>query len=80
MQTAKTVFGMPFLSQLAPLLRRDFPRAWERYRAAIRAPSHLAEIDALANGPVIPIERIAAPPVEDPADKTFAETSEANAE
>jgi hypothetical protein len=45
---------------MAPLLRRDFPRAWDRYRSLIKAPSHLAKFDAMAAGPVIPIDRIIA--------------------
>lgn len=46
-----TVFGMPYLKELAPILKRNFPPAWERYRMAIKHEQHRAEFDALGDGP-----------------------------
>jgi hypothetical protein len=57
---------MPFLQQLAPLLRRDFPRAWSRYLSAMNAPESLAELNAMASKPVIPVEQIIASVVKTP--------------
>jgi hypothetical protein len=53
-----TLFGLPYLKHLAPILARDFAPAWARYRAAIKSPDHLADFDKLAQAPVVPIEFI----------------------
>src|SRR5262245_39097990 len=51
-----TLWGCPYLNELAPILASKFPGAWQRYRSAIKEPEHLKEFDALANGPIRPVE------------------------
>jgi hypothetical protein len=55
-----TIWGCPFLKELAPILVRDFPKSWQCYRATIKDALHLAEFDALANGPIVAIAEVAA--------------------
>jgi hypothetical protein len=58
---AGTVFGMPHLDKLLPVLRQNFFPAWERYRNAIRSADHRNEFDKLSAGPVSTIEQIVGP-------------------
>jgi hypothetical protein len=56
-QDNNSVWGTPFLEHLAPILKRDFPKAWERYRAAARAEWR-TEFEKLSDGPLLTIEQI----------------------
>jgi hypothetical protein len=56
----KTLWGLPYLRELAPLLKRDYPKAWEKYRESVQDPEHVREFDALADGPPVSVEQILA--------------------
>lgn len=58
----KQIWGLPLLKQLAPLLKRDHPSAWDRYRASMKSDSDRAEFDLLANGVLLTVEQIIGPP------------------
>jgi hypothetical protein len=58
--TMRTIWGLPYLKELAPLLKRDFPKAWETYRASVKQPEHVLEFDALGDGPPLSIDEILA--------------------
>jgi hypothetical protein len=58
--TMRTIWGLPYLKELAPLLKRDFPKAWETYRASVKQPEHVREFDALGDGPPLSIDEILA--------------------
>ena len=57
---AKAPWGMPYLKELAPLVKRDYPAIWARFRNAIQLDSRRAEFDALADGPLITVEQLIA--------------------
>jgi hypothetical protein len=52
------VWGLPFLKELAPILKRDFPMAWEKYRAAMGQAEWRTEFEKLSSGPLLTIEQI----------------------
>jgi hypothetical protein len=54
------IWGLPFMEQLAPILKRDFPVAWEKYRAAMGQAEWRTEFESLSNGPALSIEQILA--------------------
>lgn len=54
----KQIWGMPLLKQLAPLLKRDHPSAWDRYRASLKSDRDRTDFDALANGVFLTVEQI----------------------
>jgi hypothetical protein len=47
---AGSIFGLALLPELAPVLARNFPKAWLEFRKAVKIPERLAELDRLANG------------------------------
>ena len=58
-QNENRIFGTPFLKELAPILKNQFPLAWERYRAAsATVPEWLKDFDQLGNGPLVTVEAI----------------------
>jgi hypothetical protein len=64
-QNGGTLFGLPYLAGLAPRLKRDFFPAWTRYLAAITRQDHRAELEKMADAPVLPIDQVLGPdPVE----------------
>jgi hypothetical protein len=52
-----SIWGLPFLKELAPVLKNQFPLAWERYRAATRTEWR-AEFEKLSDAPPLTIEEI----------------------
>jgi hypothetical protein len=53
------IFGMPFMKELAPILKNQFPLAWEKYRAASATVAEwLQDFDRLGNGPLMTVEAI----------------------
>jgi hypothetical protein len=58
-QDTNSIWGTPYLAQLAPILKRDFPKAWERYRAAMRTEWR-TEFEKLSDAPPLTIEQILA--------------------
>lgn len=58
-KTHSSLWGMPYLEVLAPLLARDFPDAWARYRGGEKGRS-IPELDKLAGGEVVPLAEIIA--------------------
>jgi hypothetical protein len=51
-------WGMPFLKELSPIIRKDFPALWDRMRESITDQVQRLEFEAYANGPVLPIDAI----------------------
>jgi len=62
---------MPYLKELSPILKRDFPAIWQRFREVVRSDD-VAEFDAMGNGPVLPIEVIIGPKVESKSENEAA--------
>jgi hypothetical protein len=55
--TARGVlWAMPFLTELAPLLKRDFPDEWARYVAAMPSAHHRQDLERLGNGPLLTVQ------------------------
>jgi hypothetical protein len=59
-QDGGSIWGTPFLKELAPIVKRDFPKAWERYRAAMGLAEWRTEFEKLSDGPLLTIEQILA--------------------
>jgi hypothetical protein len=68
-----TLWGLPFLKELAPLLKRDYPAAWQKYRAAMLTDGDRFEFDAISNGPILSIQQIVGPIKTKPTNETSAE-------
>ena len=68
-----TLWGLPFLKELAPLLKRDYPAAWQKYRAAMLTDGDRIEFDAISNGPILSIQQIVGPIKTKPTNETSAE-------
>ncbi len=53
----RTLQGLPYLKELAPIIARSFPDVWARFRSKVRTHA-VGEFDDLARGAVIPVSQI----------------------